>query len=74
MAQSISSILIHLIFSTKNREPYVTPEIEMELHPYIATIFRELKSPTLKINGTSDHLPILLSRTSNQDGRCCRRT
>ncbi len=36
----------------------MTPVIETELHPYIATIFRELKSPSLTINGTSDHLHV----------------
>lgn len=56
MAQSLSSILIHLVFSTKNREPFITPAIETELHPYIAKIFRELKAPSLTISGTSDHL------------------
>jgi REP-associated tyrosine transposase len=61
MAQSLSSILIHLVFSTKNREPFITPEIEAELHPYMATIFRELKSPSLAIDGTSDHIHILFS-------------
>jgi putative transposase len=61
MPQSLSSILIHLIFSTKNRKPFITPVIETELHPYIATIFRELKSPSLAINGTSDHLHVLFS-------------
>ncbi len=45
MSQSLSSILIHMIFSTKNREPLITASIEKELHPYMATIFRELKSP-----------------------------
>ena len=61
MPQSLSSILIHLVFSTKNREPFITPEIETELHPYMAKIFRELKSPSLTIGGTSDHLHILFS-------------
>jgi len=61
MPQSLSSILIHLVFSTKNREPFITPPIERELHPYMATIFRELKSPSLCIDGTEDHVHILLS-------------
>jgi putative transposase len=61
MAQSLSSILIHLVFSTKNREPFITPAIEPELHPYMAKIFRELKSPSLTIDGTSDHVHILFS-------------
>ena len=66
MPQSLSSILIHLVFSTKNREPFITEAIESELHPYLAKIFHELKSPSLAINGTSDHIHILfsLARTS----------
>ena len=61
MAQSLSAILIHLVFSTKNRKPFITPEVETELHPYMAKVFRELKSPSLTIDGTSDHVHILFS-------------
>lgn len=61
MSQSLSSILVHLVFSTKNREPFITPIIEAELHPYMAKIFRELKSPSLAIDGTSDHVHMLFS-------------
>ncbi|HXI25908.1 MAG TPA: transposase [Pyrinomonadaceae bacterium] len=65
MPQSLSSVLIHLIFSTKNREPFITTEIAVELQPYMATILRELKSPSLAIDGTADHIHVLfsLSRT-----------
>ena len=65
MATSLSSILIHLVFSTKHRERLITPEIEPELYPYLAKVFREYKSPTLEIGGTDNHLHILflLSRT-----------
>ena len=61
MPQSLSSILIHLIFSTKNREPFLTPEIDEELYPYMASIFRAMNSPALIINGTSDHIHTLFS-------------
>ena len=61
MSQSLSSILAHLVFSTKNREPFITPAIESELHPYMATVLRELKSPSLAIDGTSDHVHVLFS-------------
>jgi putative transposase len=61
MPQSLSSVLVHLVFSTKNREPFITPRVETELHPDMATIFRELKSPSLAIDGTSDHLHVLFS-------------
>jgi REP element-mobilizing transposase RayT len=61
MPQSLSSILIHLIFSTKHREPFISPEIEKELHPYMAKIFRALKSPALAIDGTRDHIHTLFA-------------
>ena len=61
MSQSLSSVLVHLVFSTKNREPFITPQLETELYPYMATVFREQKSPTLTIGGTYDHLHILFS-------------
>ena len=61
MPQSLSAILIHLIFSTKHREPFISAEIETELHPYMATVFRGLKSPSLAINGTPDHIHALFA-------------
>ncbi|MDQ3743594.1 MAG: IS200/IS605 family transposase [Acidobacteriota bacterium] len=65
MPQSLSSILVHLVFSTKHREPYITLEIESELHAYLAAVFRECHSPALTINGTENHVHTLfvLSRT-----------
>ena len=61
MPQSLSSILIHLIFSTKNRERFLTPDIDVELYPYMAAILKAMKSPALIINGTSDHVHTLFS-------------
>jgi putative transposase len=65
MPQSLSSILIHLVFSTKHREPWLTPEIEPELHAYLATVFQGCDSPALLINGDKDHVHALfaLART-----------
>ena len=61
MPQSLSSILVHLVFSTKNREPFITTAIETELHPYVATILREHHSPSLIIDGTADHIHALFA-------------
>lgn len=61
MPQSLSSILVHLVFSTKNREPFLRPTIEVELHPYLATIFGALRSPSLAIDGTRDHIHVLFA-------------
>jgi REP element-mobilizing transposase RayT len=59
MPQSLANILVHLIFSTKTRHPFLTPQIELELYPYLATVFAEMDSPALIINGTADHVHCL---------------
>ena len=65
MPQSLSNVLVHLIFSTKNRAPFILPNIEHDLHRYMAAIFKAHESPALTINGTQDHIHALftLSRT-----------
>jgi REP element-mobilizing transposase RayT len=59
MPQSLSSILVHLIFATKGREPFITPAVERELHAYLAAVFRECGSPALTVNGTANHVHVL---------------
>lgn len=65
MAQSLSSILVHLIFSTKYREPLIRPDVEDELFRYMAGICRNLKCPAHEIGGTADHVHLVctLART-----------
>lgn len=59
MPQSLSNVLIHIVFSTKNRAPFIQPPIENELHRYLAATLRTLESPALSINGATDHVHIL---------------
>jgi len=61
MPQSLAAILVHVVFSTKNREPFLRESIEVELHKYISTALRNYGSPVLCINGTADHLHLLVS-------------
>ncbi len=56
MPQSFAQIYIHLVFSTKNHQKFLDSKIEKELFPYMATIFKELDSPGLIINGAEDHI------------------
>src|SRR5262245_19582280 len=65
MPQSLSSILIHLVFSTKHREPFIIESIETDLHEYLGGVFRECQCPSLLIGGDKDHVHALfsLSRT-----------
>ena len=67
MPQSFSSILVHLVFSTKNREPWIRAPIESQLHAYGTTVLKNAGCPALALNGTADHLHSLfrLSRTKS---------
>jgi REP element-mobilizing transposase RayT len=64
MPQSLAKVNIHLVFSTKKQVKIIDPDIEIELYPYMAKLFRECDSPALIINGTENHLHslFLLSR------------
>lgn len=65
MPQSLSRILIHLVFSTKNRERILTPAIQAELHPYLAGTLDNIECPSLQVGGVEDHVHLFfgLSRT-----------
>jgi len=64
MPQSLSQVLIHIVFSTKHRHPFITESIEPQLHAYIAKIlYDEAYSPALIIGGTTDHIHILYAHS-----------
>jgi putative transposase len=65
MAQSLSKLLTHLIFSTKNREPLIKDDVRDELHRYIAAVLIDLDSPAILINSVEDHVHILFSVSKN---------
>lgn len=60
MPQSLSRVLVHVVYSTKNRRPWLTdPAIRSELYAYMATILQSLECPPILINGVADHVHIL---------------
>jgi REP element-mobilizing transposase RayT len=65
MAQTLVSLLVHIIFSTKNRERIITPEIEPELFAYMGGILRNHESRLLDAGGTDDHVHLLVSQSKN---------
>jgi len=65
MAQTLVSLYVHVIFSTKNRAGLITPEIEPDLFGYIGGILNNNKSKLLAANGTSDHVHLLISLSKN---------
>jgi REP element-mobilizing transposase RayT len=52
---------MHCVFSTKERLPFITPELESRLWPYIGGIARENKMKAIAVGGTVDHVHALLS-------------
>ena len=58
MPQSLSRVLLHVIFSTKNREKTIHRQIRSKLHAYIAGVCRANGSDAYRVGGTSDHVHI----------------
>jgi len=65
MAQTIFDVIIHVVFSTKNRVKLIGPEIEAELFAYIGGITNAYKSKLIGANGTSNHVHLLISLNKN---------
>ncbi len=65
MPQSLSFLLIHIVFSTKDRAPVLGPDICPALHAYLATVARNAGCECYRAGGVADHvhLAIRLSRT-----------
>jgi REP element-mobilizing transposase RayT len=63
--QSLSFILIHVVFSTKDRAPLLSSNIRPALHAYLATVARDAECECYRVGGVADHvhLAIRLSRT-----------
>ena len=53
MSQSLAKVIVHIIYSTKNREPWLRDaDLRSELYAYNAAILKnEVDSPAILING-----------------------
>jgi putative transposase len=60
LAHTAGNLVIHLIFSTKGRQALITPEIRTDLFAYLGGIIREMHGTALIINGTGDHVHMLI--------------
>jgi putative transposase len=65
VAQSLAKNLVHLIFSTKNRQPCLSAGLRPKLHAYIAGILKEWQSPGNQIGSVEDHVHILFVLSKN---------
>lgn len=60
MAHTYSRLFYHVVFSTKDRRPHLTPEIRDRVHAYLGGIIKELGGAPLAIGGTGDHVHLLI--------------
>ena len=65
MPQSLSNLLTHIVFSTKDRTPVLDATVRPALHAYLATVARNLDCECFRVGGVADHvhLAVRLSRT-----------
>src|SRR5687767_9822237 len=60
MGHNYTNLLTHIIFSTKDRLPYLQGERRDDVFAYLGGIVRELKATALNINGAADHVHALV--------------
>jgi len=68
MPQSLSKVIIHVIFSTKDREPWLDSKVRTRMHGYLATICRDRGGELVHVGGVSDrvHVVTTLPRIMSQ--------
>ncbi len=57
MPQSLSKVILHIIFSTKNR--CLDSNVRPRMHAYLATICRDLGAELVHVGGVADHVHIV---------------
>src|SRR5436190_21751831 len=65
MPQSLSFVLLHIVFSTKDRQGFLGPEVRQQVHAYLATVARTAGCEAYRVGGVEDHvhMAVRLSRT-----------
>jgi len=59
MPQSVTNILVHIVFSTKKRQNYLDAEHCCKLYPYISGILKNHNCECIRIGGIENHIHIL---------------
>lgn len=59
MGQSLVKNYVHIVFSTKYRQPFIRAPYEEELHSYLGGICKKLECPPIIVGGYTDHVHIL---------------
>jgi REP element-mobilizing transposase RayT len=65
MPQSLHCKYGHIVFSTKNRDPLIRADLEFRLFEYLGGIVRGAGASLIEINGTSDHVHLLIRESKS---------
>jgi putative transposase len=59
MPGTYTKLYYHIVFSTKNRQPFINAGVESEFHKYMAGMIRGIDGSCIEINGMPDHVHLL---------------
>jgi REP element-mobilizing transposase RayT len=60
MPQSLSNVIVHIVYSTKNRKPFLrNAELREEMHRQLGGASKTLECPPIIVGGTEDHVHLL---------------
>ena len=66
MPQSLAKMYLHIVFSTKNRFPFLSSsDLRKEMHSYLGGALNDLDCPVLTVGGPADHVHILCLLSKN---------
>ena len=65
MGHTFSRILLHVIFSTKERRPFIAENIQAELNAYLAGALRNIGCPAILVGSVEDHVHALFALSKN---------
>ena len=57
---SYTNLLYHIVYATKERAPLITDGLRPRLHEYLGGTVRGLEGVALEVNGTADHVHLLV--------------
>jgi REP element-mobilizing transposase RayT len=67
MSHSLAKLLVHVIFSTRDRVAFLSDEtIRRQVHARLETVFRKHESPVIIVGGTADHVHVFCSLSRSQ--------
>ena len=61
MPQSLAAVYLHIIFSTKNREPWLREKSTRDaLHEYLGGVAKKVDCAPIRVGGFTDHVHVLV--------------